>query len=295
MTSKTLIAPLGALFAAAIGTACVTDTEDDAPLTLRSSQFTAAVQQPKANTPIDIYLQPGQVLAFQGEFFTLAAPGELPDPLPSTKAKVALSGDVVAIQHAGKVKRFSLAGIDAAGQLVAVRQSNVAFDVQSAFETIPEGWLPNPGGMMQCANDAAEEAQECVSLGASYGCCLTYQAQAVAMCYTNIWGHSIDDAQGSIWASLCGTDGGGGGGGGGGDAGGDDGGGTECGDDWEFVEDVPVEVNGEECSYTGWSFSAPDPDSGDCVTVVDLTLGNLVCAGLPSGGNLPAPGQTEPA
>lgn len=254
--------------------ACDVTLEDSELATRSASQLSEVYTRPTVDVPIDVQLKSGEVMSFAGRYFFIVTDGAVVQPASSTTVvKAVRRGDVVGIKQSGVVRRFIAIGIDADGGIVSLNQQGFHGNVQGFIDDLPGEWGPDPGGVLDCINQATEEGQECVASGGDTACCMAYQGLALLMCGVDIWGHDIADDQGQVWANLCE-------GGGGLDPEDPE---TECEEDTTYVNDAPIDVNGQDCFFTGWVYSTVDAETGDCVTVCDLDAGSVACPEVDDG------------
>ena len=159
--------------------------------------------QPRWGARAEIAAKSGEVMSFAGRYFFIGTDGAVVQPASTTTVvKAVRRGDVVAIKQSGVVRRFIAIGIDADGGIVGLNQQGFHGNVQGFIEDLPGEWGPDPGGVLDCINQATEEGQECVASGGDTACCMAYQGLALLMCGVDIWGHDIADEDTPLEAGL---------------------------------------------------------------------------------------------
>lgn len=282
MTTRTRrfsLAPL-ALLAALFG--CEAESPDEA--TLRAGSINAVEIHPVTSmhfvrptnaTPIDVTIEPGTLMSFGRHYFSI---GNFPVDAggviaTETRVERVEFGDVFAVALGGVVRRYVAIGVDAQGQLVALNQAGVAVPASELLRRVPASLLPHRNEVSNCVARVEAEASACVDeSGSSW--CGEGQAEAIRACMLDLSGGSqlgvlvnnelLDEFMAVPGALECETN------------------------PLEFVNGLAIAVNGEPCTFSGWTFhswGSLNTTTDGCGLVADLSTHHVVCPGV-SGGDI---------
>lgn len=240
---------------------------------LDESDFMLQFERPTSNTPIDVTLEQGTLMSFGRHYFSFTEDGVFPPIGTQTQVERVEFGDVFAVVRGGVVRRYLAIGVDAQGQLVALNQAGVAAPASELLRRVPTSLLPHPGKVADCVARVEAEASACVDeSGSSW--CASGQAEAIRACMLDLSGGQksllvnnelLEDIIVIVGALECETR------------------------PFEFVDGLAIEVNGEPCTFSGWTFSSwgVTAEGNECGIVADLSTHYLVCPGV-AGGDLGA-------